>query len=29
MITSMIHDHAARLLSYELVARAFGLPGAA
>jgi len=29
MITSMIHDHAARLLSYELVAQAFGLPGTA
>ena len=29
MITSMIHDHAARLRSYELVAKAFGLPGAA
>jgi luciferase family oxidoreductase group 1 len=29
MITSMIHDHAARLRSYELVAEAFGLAGAA
>jgi luciferase family oxidoreductase group 1 len=28
MITSMIHDHAARLRSYELVAGAFGLPAA-
>jgi len=27
MISSMIHDHAARLRSYELVARAFGLSG--
>jgi alkanesulfonate monooxygenase SsuD/methylene tetrahydromethanopterin reductase-like flavin-dependent oxidoreductase (luciferase family) len=25
MITSMIHDHAARLRSYELVAEVFGL----
>ncbi len=29
MITSMIHDHAARLRSYELVAETFGLPGTA
>ena len=28
MITTMIHDHAARRRSYELLAQAFGLAGA-
>jgi len=29
MIASTLHDHAVRILSYELVAQAFGLPEAA
>jgi len=28
MVTTMIYDHDARRRSYELLARAFGLPGA-
>jgi hypothetical protein len=29
MVTTMIYDHAARRHSYEVLAQAFGLPGAA